>query len=404
MTTTHDNRTSKIMQGITVLDLTHVMAGPACTMSLADMGAEVIKVEQPGKGDLSRDIYDAYQGGEGALFLNLNRSKKSVTLNLKHEKGREILYRLAERSDVFIENFRGGVAEKLKLDYETISSHNPSIIYCSLSAFGSDGPYKTKPGVDAILQAVGGVMSCTGERGGPPCLCGAPVVDMIGALLASQGILAALLCRERTGVGQKVETSLLNGILYAQIPRFSTYFVAGRDYRPMGSGHAEIVPYQAFRTREGTYLFMGVLDEPAWRRFCDAMGLEHLKEDPRFASNEQRVKNRDELVHILEEVFLKLATEEALALLEKGDILCGPVNTLSDLMDDPQVHKNEMIIDMEHPTVGKVDNVGIPVQFSKTPASVQSPSPLLGQHTHEVLAWLGYSSGEIEKLSSEKVI
>jgi crotonobetainyl-CoA:carnitine CoA-transferase CaiB-like acyl-CoA transferase len=404
MTAEHENRTSKIMQGITVLDLTHVMAGPACTMSLADMGAEVIKIEQPGKGDLSRDIYDAYQGGEGALFLNLNRSKKSVTLNLKHEKGREVLYRLAERSDVFIENFRGGVAEKLRLDYETISSRNPSIIYCSLSAFGNDGPYKAKPGVDAILQAVGGVMSCTGEKDGPPCLCGAPVVDMIGALLASQGILAALLCRERTGVGQKVETSLLNGILYAQIPRFSTYFVAGRDYQPMGSGHAEIVPYQAFCTREGTYLFMGVLDEQAWRRLCDAMGLEHLKEDARFASNEQRVKNRDELVHKLEQVFLKLTAHEALARLEEGDILCGPVNTLSDLMDDPQVHKNEMIIDMEHPTAGKVDNVGIPVQFSKTPASVQGPSPVLGQHTHQVLTWLDYSSEEIEEFRSEKVI
>ncbi len=392
------------LEGIRVLDLTHVMAGPACTMSMADMGAEVIKVEEPGKGDISRNIYDAYQGGEGALFLNLNRNKKGLTLNLKHEKGRAILYQLAERSDVFIENFRGGVAEKLKLNYETISTVNPSIIYCSLSAFGSSGPYKTKPGVDAVLQAVGGVMSCTGEMDGPPCLCGAPVVDMIGALVATQGILTALLYRERTGVGQKVETSLLNGILYAQIPRFSTYFVADRDYRPMGSGHAEIVPYQAFQTREGKYVFMGLFDENAWERFCRAMGLENLQNDPRFALNEHRVKNRKELISILEEAFLKLSVSEALDRLEGGDILCGLVNNLSDLMEDPQVRENDMLITLEHPTAGTVDNVGIPIKLSKTPGQVKSHPPLLGEHNNQVLSWLGYSEQEIETLKEEKVI
>ncbi len=392
------------LEGLMVLDVTHVMAGPACTMSLADMGADVIKIEEPGKGDISRNIYDAYQGGEGALFLNLNRGKKSVTLDLKQEKGREILYRLAERSDVFIENFRGGVAEKLKLDYETVSSFNPSIIYCSLSAFGSAGPYRSKPGVDAVLQAMGGVMSCTGEMDGPPCLCGAPVVDMIGSLMAAQGILAALMYRERTGIGQKVETSLLNGILYSQIARFSTYFVAGRDYRPMGSSHAEIVPYQAFRTREGKYVFMGLFDEQAWGRFCETMGLIHLREDPRFAVNELRVKNRKQLVSILEEVFLKLGAEEALARLEEGDILCGPVNYLSDLVEDSQVRENEMITSFEHPTAGKVENVGIPIKFSKTPARVKGPSPLLGEHTRQVLEWLGYCPEEIEKFNLEKVI
>lgn len=392
------------LEGIRVVDLTHVMAGPGCTMSLADMGAEVIKVEEPGSGDISRNIYDAYQGGEGALFLNLNRSKKGITVNVKHEKGREVIYRLAERSDVFIENFRGGIAEKLKLDYNTLSAINPAIIYCSLSAFGSSGPYRAKPGVDAVIQAVGGVMSCTGELDGPPCLCGAPIVDMIGALMATQGVLIALMYRERTGMGQKVETSLLNGILYAQIPRFSTYFVAGRDYRPMGSGHAEIVPYQAFRTREGRYLFMGLFDEEAWQRFCCAMELEHLKDDPRFAANELRVKNRKELVTILEEVFGRLTAQEALARLEEGDILCGPVNTLADLMDDPQVRENDMLITMEHPTAGRVENVGIPIRLSKTPGRVKSPPPLLGQHTEEVLSWLGYSAEEIGEFKAERVI
>jgi crotonobetainyl-CoA:carnitine CoA-transferase CaiB-like acyl-CoA transferase len=227
---------------------------------------------------------------------------------------------------------------------------------------------------------------------------------MIGALMATQGILAALFCRERTGVGQKVETSLLNGILYAQIPRFSTYFVAGRDYRPMGSGHVEIVPYQAFRTVEGKYVFMGVLDEQSWQRFCNVLGLEHLKEDPRFVLNEHRVKNRRELISILEETFLKLTAKDALALLEKGGVLCGAVNTLSDLMVDPQVQQNEMIVSIDHPTAGRVDNVGIPVKYSKTPAKIQSPPPLLGEHTHQVLTWLGYSREEIEDLRIDKVI
>jgi formyl-CoA transferase/CoA:oxalate CoA-transferase len=399
-----ENNGSLPLSGIKILDLTHVMAGPACTMTLGDMGADVIKVEEPTKGDMSRDLYDAYQGGEGALFLNLNRSKKSITVNLKTEEGRKIIYRLAEHCDVMVENFRVGVADKLHIDYDTISGINPGLIYCSVSAFGHRGPMKNKPGVDAIMQAVGGLMSCTGEEDGPPCLCGAPVVDMIGALMATQGILTALLHRERTGEGQKVETSLLHGILYAQMPRFSVYFTAGRDYPPMGSGHPEVAPYRAFRTVEGKYIFMGILGDDNWGPLCRQLGLSHLVDDPRFSDNKLRVKNKAALNPLLEEIFSKLTTQEALAILERCDTLCGPVNGLSDLVQDPQIRENDMMCTVQHSTAGEIKNVGIPVRLSKTPGKISGPPPLLGQHNDEILSWLNYSPQEIKTFREERII
>lgn len=394
---------SLALQGYRILELAQLIAGPLCGMYLADMGAEVIKVEPPGQGDAARTVYQVTLGGEGVLYLTVNRNKRGITLDLSRPEGRQILYRLAERADVVIEGFRGGVAEKLEIDYSHLSRVNPRLIYCSLSAFGPGGPWREKPGLDALVQAMAGIMAVTGEPDGAPVLCGAPVVDTMGALLATQGVLTALIHRERTGEGQRVDVSLLAGALLAHTARLSVFHVTGQDLPRWGSAHPEVVPYQAFRSRDG-WIFVAVWTEKLWRPFCAAVGRPSLADDPRFATRADRLAHRKELVAILEGVFADKSVDEWMTILEAADVLCSPINSYSALVNHPQVQASRLIVEQEHPTAGRFTTLATPVEFSRAPGRIRTAAPTLGQHTEEVLRELGCTEAEIQHLRAAQVI
>lgn len=391
------------LEGYRVLELAHLIAGPVCGMYLADMGAEVVKVEEPRAGDASRSVYQATLNGEGPLYVTVNRNKRGIALDLASPEGRRAFYRLAERADVVIEAFRGGVAERLEIDYVRLSRLNPGLVYCSLSAFGPEGPWREKPGLDALVQAMTGLMAVTGEPTGGPALCGAPVVDTIGALLAVGGILTALLHRERSGEGQKVDISLLDGALLASVARLSVFHVTGEDLPRWGSAHPELVPYQAFRARDG-WLFVAVRDERLWRAFCRAISHPALADDPRFATKSDRLANRTALVAFLEGVFPRRSVPEWMEVFEAADVLCAPVNSYSDMVKDPQVLASGMIVEQTHPRAGRFRTIGVPVKLEKNPGRIRLPSPALGQHTEEVLREAGYGETEIRSLRERGAI
>ncbi len=391
------------LAGYRVLELAHLIAGPVCGMCLADMGADVIKVEEPTTGDLSRSVYHVTLGGEGPLYLTANRNKRGLTLDLSSREGRQVFYRLAERADVVIEAYRGGVAERLEVDYQRLSRLNPRLVYCSLSAFGPEGPWREKPGLDALVQAVSGLMAVTGEPDGPPALCGAPLVDTIGSLLAVQGILTALLYRERTGQGQKVDVSLLDGALLATAARLSVFHLTGEDVPRLGNAHPELVPYQAFRARDG-WIFVAVRNEKLWHAFCRAIGQPGLVTDLRFTTNADRVAHREELGVLLEEVFLRRSVREWMEIFEAADVLCAPVNAFSDMVKDPQVLASGMIVEQEHPKAGRFKTIGIPVRLEKSPGRILTPAPTLGQHTEQILREASFQEAEIQGLRERRVI
>ncbi len=391
------------LEGCRVLELAQLIAGPVCGMYLADMGAEVIKVEEPGTGDASRSVYQVLINGEGPLYLTVNRNKRGITLDLASREGREVFYRLAQRADVVIEAFRGGVAERLEIDYARLARLNPRLIYCSLSAFGPEGPWREKPGLDALVQAVSGLMAVTGAPEGGPALCGAPVVDTMGSLLAVQGILTAMLYRARTGEGQKVDVSLLDGALLASAARLSVFHVTGEDLPRSGNAHPELVPYQAFRARDG-WIFIAVRNDKLWRQFCDAIDRPGLADDPRFATKGDRLARRKELVALLDAVFSLRTVKEWMETFEAADVLCAPVNSYSDMVKDPQVLVGGMIVEQEHPKAGRFKTIGIPVKLEKSPGGIRAPAPALGQHTDEVLREAGYVDAEIRGLRERGVI
>lgn len=389
--------------GYRVLELAHLIAGPVCGMCLADLGADVIKVEEPGTGDLARSVYHVSLNGEGPLYLTANRNKRGITLDLSTREGRQVFYRLAERADIVIEGYRGGVAERLEVDYPRLARLNPRLIYCSLSAFGPAGPWREKPGLDALVQALSGLMAITGEADRGPALCGAPLVDTIGSLLAVGGILTALLHREKTGEGQKVDVALLDGALLASAARLSVFHATGEDVPRLGSAHPELVPYQAFRARDG-WIFVAVRSEKLWRAFCQAIGRAELADDPRFATNGERLARRKELVALLEGVFPARSVKEWMEIFEASDVLCAPVNTFSDVVKDPQVLASGMIVEQDHPKAGRFKTIGIPVRLEKSPGRIFTPSPTLGQHTEEVLREAGYGDAEIRSFRERRVI
>ena len=392
------------LDGIRVLDLTRVLAGPYCTMFLGDLGAEVVKVEQPGVGDDTRGWGPPFTGGESAYFLCVNRNKKSVTIDLKSTEGVALLRRLAERADVLIENFRPGTKERLNLGEKDLRAANPRLIYASLSGFGADGPMSDAPGYDLIVQAWGGLMSITGPADGEPSKVGVAIIDLVAGLMLGKSIAAALFAREKLGVGQKIDTSLLEAEVACLINVGSNYLVEGDISRRWGNAHPSIVPYQSFKTEDG-YLVIGVASEGIWRRFCQAIGRAEWADDSRFEKNSNRVENRSLLIGLLAEIFLSRSTDEWLKLLNSAEVPCAPVQTVDQVFKAPQVLHREMLIQVEHPTAGTVRMAGIPVKFSLTPASVRLPPPLLGQHNEEVLeSWLGIDDKEISELKRKTVI
>jgi formyl-CoA transferase len=392
------------LSGVRVLDLTRVVAGPYCSMFLGDLGADVVKIEQPGAGDDTRGWGPPFAGGESAYYLCINRNKQSLTLDLKSQRAVELLRDLVKAADVIIENFRPGTMERLGLGEKELRELNPRLIYASLTGFGADGPMSDWPGYDLIVQAWGGLMSITGTPEGEPVKVGVAIIDLVAGLMLGKAITAALFAREKIGVGQRIDTSLLEAEVASLINVGSNYLVGGKVPTRWGNAHPNIVPYQNFQTADG-YLVIGVASEVIWKRFCEAIGQRDLINDPRFADNSKRVENRRELIAILSKTFLQRRNDAWFKLLTDAEVPCAPVQTIDQVFQAPQVLQRDMLIEVDHPTAGKVRMAGIPVKFSVTPASVRMPPPLLGEHNEAILrTWLGMSAASIDELKKEKVI
>jgi crotonobetainyl-CoA:carnitine CoA-transferase CaiB-like acyl-CoA transferase len=345
----------------------------------------------------------AVRNGEGVLHLTVNRNKRGISLDVKRPEGRAAFRRLAGWADVIIEGFRGGVAERLGIDYDSLKDANPRLIYCSISAFGPDGPWREKPGLDSLAQALGGLMAITGEPDGTPVLCGAPVADTLGGMLAIQGILTALIARGASGPGQRVDASLLNGMLFAHTARLSVFHETGEPLPRYGSGHPEIVPYQAFRAKDD-WIFVAAWVDRLWTPFCAAVGLAGLAADPRFATRRDRLAHRAELEAILTPVFRQRTVAEWMDALEAADVLCAPVNDYPGLVCHPQVVASGFITEQDHPRAGRFKTIATPVKLEKTPGTIRSPAPALGEHSRDVLSEAGFSRAEIDALAAAHVI
>lgn len=392
------------LEKMRVLDLTQVMAGPFCCQLLADMGAEVTKVEPPGTGDQARQAMGfKLKGDDTAAFLAVNRNKSSVTLNLKEDEAREVFYKLVRDADALVENFRPGVTKKLGIDYETLKEINPRLIYASISGFGQTGPYAMRAGYDLIAQGMSGVMSVTGEPGGPPAKCGIPIGDLSAGLFCAFGVLTAYIAREETGEGQYVDTSLFEGALALSIWETAELWSTGRIPQPFGSAHRLTAPYQALETADG-YINVGANNQRLWSRLCNALGREELIEDERFATNPDRMENRAELVEELERSTREKSTDEWIEILFEAGFPAGPIYNYEQVFEDPHTLAREMMVEMDHPVEGKVKGLGIPVKLSETPGRIRRAAPLLGEQTEETLKELGYSEEEIADLRERNVI
>lgn len=393
------------LDGIRVLDLTQVLFGPFATMLLSDLGAEVIKIERPEVGDIARGNGPVVRG-QSTYFLSLNRGKKSVTLNLATEQGKNVLLKLVKSVDVLVENFRPGTMENLGLSYERVREHNPAIIYVAGSGFGQYGPYAGKPAFDVIVQAMGGILSITGEEGGPPVRPGVSYGDITAGLFLCVATLAALQERHKSGEGQFVDISMLDCQVTAQENAFVRYLNTGEIPHALGTRHPVMTPFQAFQTRDGyiaVALRGGIKDQ--WPLFCAAIDRVDIIDDPRFEDGWTRTQNYAELEPILTDAMKTRTTQEWVVELEQAGIPCGPVNTIEQAAGDPQIAARDMIIEVEHPEAGKFTVVNTPFKFSRTPYKVEKASPELGQHTQDVLSsLLGMTHQEIEKLKDEGVV
>ncbi len=396
----------KALSGIKVLDLSRILAGPYCTQILGDLGAEIIKIEQPGSGDATRGWGPPYTGGEASYYLSLNRNKKSLTLNLRSEEGRKIALDLARDCDVVIQNFKYGEAEKMGLGYEALEKINPRLVYCTVSSYGPVGPFKERPGFDFVMQAQTGIMSITGPEEGPPSRVGVAVVDVTTGLYAANAILAALFHRDRDPEtkGQKVEVSLYE-CAFAWLTNVSeNYLLTGEDPIRYGNAHPNVVPYQPFLCSDGVEVALAIATDPQYARFCKVIGRLDLLEDPRFSKNRGRVENREILIPLVKEVFLTRTSSEWAGLLLSNDLPAGEINNLSRAFKSPQTKALGIVEEVDHPTAGRLPLIRSPMRFSRTPATIDYPPPLLGEHTSEVLEGLGYSTQQQEELKAKGVI
>jgi formyl-CoA transferase len=393
------------LDGIRVVDLSRVVVGPYCTMVLGDMGADVIKIEIPGRGDETRMWGPPFVGGESAYYISLNKNKRSLTLDFKKEKGKEILRQLISVSDVLVENYRLGTLEKAGFGYEKMKESNPRIIYCSITGYGPTGPMAHELGVDVVVAAEAGLIGITGEQDRPPSKVGVAITDILTALFAQGAIANALYHREKTGKGQKLDLSLFESQVSTLFNLSQSYLVSGDIPQRWGLAHASIVPYQGFRTKDDAYIMVAVTSERMWEKFCQVMGIPELVRDSRFDENRKRVTNRDQLVPLLEQKIAAGDSDEWISKFRGVGIPCGRVNTMDRVFSHPQIQPRNMVVELDHPTAQKVKLVGVPVKYSKTPGSVRLPPPLLGQHTAEILSeLLGYSQQEIDALRQEKIV
>ena len=391
------------LAGMRVLELAQIMAGPTCGALLADLGADVVKVEKLPGGDDARGYREPRVNGVSAPFLMLNRNKRGLALDLKRAEGRAILLRLVRKADVLIENYRRGTMEKLGLGYDALATENPALIYCAITGYGRNGPWSDKGGFDLVAQAFAGLMSITGEPGRPPVKTGNPVSDINAGLLAAVGILAAWAHRLSTGRGQIVDTSLMEAALQQTYWHAATYFATGESPGPLGSAHILTAPYQAFAARDG-WIVIGGANQANWERTAEVLGHPEWRDDPRFASNSARMANLPALVATMSEVLARKSRAEWLALMDAAGVPAGPVHSIGEALTHPQTLARGMVVDLDHPDAGPVKALGCPIHFSETAARVDRPAPRLGEHTREMLRECGYADAEIDAFAAAGVV
>jgi crotonobetainyl-CoA:carnitine CoA-transferase CaiB-like acyl-CoA transferase len=394
----------KPLDGLLVIDLSRVLAGPYCTMQLADMGATVIKIEIPSSGDDTRAYGPPFLNGESTYFMSVNRNKKSMTLNLKQARGKEILQQLLQKGDVLVENFRPGTLDGLGFGYDAVHGLNPRLIYCSISGFGQTGPYAQRPGYDLIAQAEGGVMSLTGEPDSSPVKVGLSFADITAGMNAFSGILLALLARQQTGKGQRVDVSLLDCQVALLTYQAGIYFATGKSPERLGNKHPSITPYETFEASDG-HIIIACGNQGFWAKFCKLAALEHLLADDRFTTMKQRVENRLELTPLVATAIKTRTRREWYELLDREGIPCGLIKDVAEVCTDPQVLARDMVVQLNHPTAGTIRVNGVPIKLSTTPGEVTDPPPLLGQQTDMILAEiLGYTANQIAELRQLKAV
>ncbi|MBU8728964.1 CoA transferase [Cytobacillus oceanisediminis] len=391
------------LEGIRIIDVSRVLAGPFCSMILGDLGAEVIKIEHYKTGDETRWWGPPFVNGESAYYLCANRNKQSITLNLKSEEGKEIFRKLVSTGDVVVQNFKSGTLEKMGLGYESLKEINPSLIMASITGFGSTGPYKDLPGYDYIIQAMSGLMSITGEADGSPMKVGVAIADVLTGLYTCIGILSALQHRNKTGEGQEIDISLMDCQVSSLINVASNYLCSGVIPQRLGNQHPNIVPYQVFSAKDGE-LVVAVGNDEQFKRFSAALGRQDLSEVKEFIHNENRLENKSKLISILEELLSKKTKKEWKDILDKAGIPNGPINNVQDMFDDPQIRSREMVVEMDHPSIEILRLTGSPIKLSKSPVKMRQHPPMFGEHTETILEQLGYHPDQIDRFRKNQII